>query len=159
MTHHKHHLPNSKGAYIIYASLAQDVTLTIGALGKMIFFAGSYAYVGSAMGSGGIRARVNHHLTPSPRPHWHFDHLKPHLTIQAVLWQTGTDRWECEWVRQLLTLPEVTAPIAGFGASDCKSHCPAHLLFTQHTPSAIAQHLQIQNLYEFMYNNEALPPI
>ena len=152
-------LPTQKGTYIIYGSLKQDIAISVGALGNVTLPAGSYVYIGSAFGSGGIRARINHHLTPSLRPHWHIDHLKPYLTIRAVLWQAGTDRMECEWVRQLLLLPEVGVPIAGFGASDCRSHCSAHLLSTHLSPSTIALDLQIQNLNEFMYNNEALPPI
>jgi len=143
---------------MIYGSLTQSVTLWIGTLGKVSFTAGSYVYVGSAFGNGGIYARVNHHLSSSPRPHWHIDYLKPRLAIQAVLWQAGPQRMECEWVRQLLTLPGVAAPVAGFGSSDCPNHCPAHFLSTHLSPSSIALQLQIQNQYEFMYNNEALPP-
>jgi Uri superfamily endonuclease len=158
MNHHLQLLPTHKGTYIIYGSLQQANTISVGALGKLSLPAGSCVYIGSAFGSGGIRARVNHHLRPSLKTHWHFDYIKPHITIKAVLWQTGTDRLECEWVRRLLDLPDVTAPVPGFGASDCRSSCPAHFLSTHLSPSSIAQQLQIQNLYEFMYNNEALPP-
>jgi Uri superfamily endonuclease len=151
-------LPKQKGTYIIYGTLKQDIAITVGVLGILSLPAGSYAYVGSAFGSGGIRSRVNHHLTPSAKPHWHFDSLKPYITIHAVLWQSSADRMECEWVHRLLDLPDSTAPIAGFGSSDCRNGCPAHLLSTRLCPASIAQHLQIDHLHEFMYNNEALPP-
>jgi len=158
MNHHSQHLPTQKGTYIIYGSLKQEIAISVGAMGTLSPPAGRYVYVGSAFGSGGIRARVKHHLTPSPTPHWHFDYIKPHITNQAVLWQTGTDRLECEWVRRLLDLLDATAAVAGFGASDCRSGCPAHLLSIDLSLSMIAQHLQIHQWYEFMYNNEALPP-
>jgi Uri superfamily endonuclease len=150
-------LPKQKGTYIIYGTLQEDIALSVGVLGMLSLPAGSYVYVGSALGSGGIRARVNHHLTPSPKTHWHFDYLQPHITIQAVLWQTGPHQLECEWVHRLIDLPGVIVPTAGFGASDCRSGCPAHLLSVRLCPASIAQHLQIDHLHDFMYNNEALP--
>ena len=151
-------LPKQKGTYIMVGSLQQDIAISVGILGMLNLPAGIYAYIGSAFGSGGIRARVNHHLRYSPKPHWHFDSLKPHITIHAILWQCSVDRMECEWVHRLLNLPDATAPVAGFGSSDCRSGCPAHLLFVRLCPASIAQHLQIDHLQEFMYNSEALPP-
>jgi len=31
----------------------------------------------------------------------------------------------------LLKIPGVSSPVKGFGSSDCRSGCPAHLLFVQ----------------------------
>ena len=158
MNDQRQHLPTKKGTYIMYGSLKQTIAITIGALGDASLPAGDYVYVGSAFGRGGIRARVTHHLTPSPKPHWHFDYLKAYITIQAVLWHPGTQRLECEWIHRLLDMPGVVTPLVGFGASDCRRGCPAHFLYTDLSLSVIAQHLQIHQWYEFMYNNEALPP-
>ena len=68
-------LPESKGAYVLIASVAQTKRLAIGRLGEFIIIPRFYAYVGSACGHGGIRARVSHHLESIAQPHWHIDYL------------------------------------------------------------------------------------
>ncbi len=90
---------------------------------------GWYLYTGSAMGPGGMRARVRHHLNIHPKPHWHLDWLRPHLRAEGVLWEAGPTRLECRWAAGLAKEPTVTIPQTGFGASDCTSGCAAHLLF------------------------------
>jgi len=48
------------GAYILFIFLAKKQNIRVGALGKIAFSPGWYAYVGSAMG--GLRARIYRHL-------------------------------------------------------------------------------------------------
>src|SRR5512139_3339944 len=60
-------LPEDKGTYILLVSLRQAKRLEIGRLGAFDLVPGFYAYVGSAHGSGGLRARIQHHLAMSSR--------------------------------------------------------------------------------------------
>ena len=106
--------------------LLQPHTLTVGRLGAFEFSPGSYVYVGSALGPGGLRARVARHLRAEKRPHWHVDALTAIAPVSEVWWAISPDRMECEWARALANLPGVTIPIPRFGASDCR--CPGHLL-------------------------------
>ena len=64
-------LPEDKGTYVLLAHLSQAKQLEIGRLGEFDLVPGFYAYVGSAHGSGGLRARIQHHLESTADPHWH----------------------------------------------------------------------------------------
>jgi Uri superfamily endonuclease len=93
----------------------------------MHFQSGFYLYVGSAFGAGGVRARVNHHLQASTRPHWHIDYLKPHVSVREVWLSYDRKRREHLWARFLSSMPGISVPMPGFGSSDCG--CEAHLFF------------------------------
>jgi Uri superfamily endonuclease len=49
--------------------------LSVGRLGEFDLVPGFYAYVGSAFGLGGLRARIGHHPESTAEPHWHIDYL------------------------------------------------------------------------------------
>lgn len=68
-------LPEDKGTYILIAFVARMKRLEIGSLGAFDIVPGFYAYVGSAFGAGGLRARLGHHLESTGAPHWHIDYL------------------------------------------------------------------------------------
>jgi hypothetical protein len=68
-------LPEDKGTYVQIVFVAQTKRLGMGRLGVFDILPGHYAYVGSARGLGGIRARVGHHLESAAAPHWHIDYL------------------------------------------------------------------------------------
>ena len=55
-------LPGAKGTYVLIAFVPQTRRSEIGRLGTYDLIPGFYAYVGSSFGSGGLRARVHHHL-------------------------------------------------------------------------------------------------
>ena len=55
-------LAEDKGTYVLIVSVAQMKRLEIGRLGTFDIVPGFYAYVGSAFGAGGLRARIGHHL-------------------------------------------------------------------------------------------------
>ena len=98
-------LPEDKGTYILIASVCQMKRLEIGSLGKFDIVPGFYSYVGSAFGSGGLCARIGHHLESTAAPHWHIDYL-----LQIA---TPIDVWLAGGV--LLTgnsVPPVTEPPA-----------------------------------------------
>ncbi len=62
-------LPEDKGTYVLVAFVAEMKRLEIGRLGAHDVVPGFYLYVGSAFGSGGLRARIGHHLESTASPH------------------------------------------------------------------------------------------
>ena len=137
-------LPPEKGNYVLLFEIKKQVLVTIGSLGKQTFPVGHYVYVGSALGSGGIRARLSHHLKPSPKPHWHIDYLKPHINWLMVGWLVTCERLECVWTHKLIK-DGASAPICRFGASDCKQKCPSHLLLLNLNQEKVFKNLGIQD--------------
>lgn len=90
-------LPEDKGTYTLIVSVAQRRRLEIGRLGAFDIVPGFYAYVGSACGPGGIRARISHHMESTAAPHWHIDYLLGVATPIEV-WFTVSDRkLEQDW--------------------------------------------------------------
>lgn len=127
-------LPNRPGSYALFLDLPQPMYLEVGRLGGHFFPAGVYAYLGSALGPGGLRGRIGRHLRGG-KPHWHVDWLRPVTQPLAVATlsldggSTRAPRLECAWSRALAALPGATVPVSRFGASDCHSGCPAHLVW------------------------------
>ena len=116
----------SKGSYLLLLHLDAPGRLTIGRLGTFDFPAGWLVYTGSALGSGGLRGRLNHHLAPVKKPHWHVDYLRQAAVCREVWYAVGDVSFEHAWASTLLQLPDTSIPVARFGASDCR--CPAHLV-------------------------------
>jgi Uri superfamily endonuclease len=121
------------GTYALVLSARKDGIIRIGRLGTLPLQRGFYVYVGSALGSGGVRARLGHHLKMSSRPHWHIDYLRRHAVLEEVWYCYDGAAWEHQWARCLGTQPGASTPIAGFGASDCR--CDAHFCFFKSRPS------------------------
>lgn len=107
-------LPNLPGAYALLITLAKA------AAG---FAPGRYAYLGSARGPGGIRARCARHLRQDKTRHWHVDRLTVVADVTALAIINGD---ECNLTERLLA-NAATVPVPGFGSSDCRT-CPAHLV-------------------------------
>ncbi len=123
--------PARPGAYVLFLRLAQGRWLAF-ASGRAAWFpAGWYAYAGQARGPGGLRARLRRHWHGPRRPHWHIDRLRAHA--QPVGWlytlaPSPTQPWECRWSQRLAARRDALIPAPGFGASDCRWGCPAHLV-------------------------------
>lgn len=116
-------LPAARGAYALLIRLRTATPLPDRFGGSLD--PGLYCYLGSAYGSGGIRARCRRHLRRDKAKRWHIDWLTVRgETIEAVARPNLT---ECALTDALRALPGVTVPVDGFGSSDCR-HCPAHLL-------------------------------
>jgi Uri superfamily endonuclease len=120
--------PRAPGTYALLIQVTAPVEITPGRPGPFRLEPGWYVYVGSALGPGGLAARVGRHLRPAgeKRPRWHIDYLTAQVPVSQVVWAVGDERRECQWARWLLALPGASAPIPRFGASDCD--CPAHLI-------------------------------
>ena len=118
-------VPAVPGSYILVLRLVHPQRIRIGRLGLLGFAGGRYAYVGSACGPGGLRARIGHHLRATPRPHWHIDYLRPAAAVAEVWYAAGDRRLESVFVKICGDHRAHFSPVAGFGASD--SRAPAHL--------------------------------
>lgn len=101
----------------------QALMLTIGALGEHWLPAGRYAYTGSARRH--TAARLWRHLGHRPRRRrWHIDYLLEAPGCQVV--DVALQRLpEC----RLNRLGGGAVPVPGFGASDCRAGCGAHLRY------------------------------
>ena len=81
-------------------------TVRIGALGELPFRAGWHVYVGSALGSGGLK-RLDRHVSlareRNRRPTWHIDYLiiDPRFSLSFTVSAPTTDDLECSLARNL----------------------------------------------------------
>ncbi len=125
--------PSEPGSYVLILHLAQSTKITIGKLGTFDFAAGWYAYAGSALGSGGLAARLTHHHRRHKTAHWHIDYLLAHAELVEMWWAVNNKRKECVWASALRSIPGARVPVVNFGASDC--HCLAHLIYFNQRPT------------------------
>ncbi|MEA3376238.1 MAG: GIY-YIG nuclease family protein [Chloroflexota bacterium] len=124
-------IPEKPGTYVLLLRLPHPATVDVGQLGRFQFSAGWYAYAGSALGPGGLAARVGRHRRGSKSLHWHIDYVRAHADAVAVWYTVGWRRQECVWAEALCEIPDASIPAYGLGASDCR--CPTHLV---HFPTA-----------------------
>ena len=77
-------LPSQPGTYalLLEATGVQDVP--IGKLGVLHLLPGIYVYLGSALGPGGLAARVGRHALREKVLHWHIDYLRAETRLVAV---------------------------------------------------------------------------
>lgn len=123
---------SAKGTYLLLIQLSQPIELVVGRLGPLIFGAGWYAYAGSALGPGGLRARLARHARREKRIHWHIDYLLECAQL-VQSWQIACPaRLECEWAAALVRLTQAQITVHRFGASDCR--CPGHLVYWPKRP-------------------------
>jgi Uri superfamily endonuclease len=128
-------LPDVPGTYALLLRCAACRRVSIGSLGVLQLRPGWYIYVGSAFGTGGLRARISHHQRVARRPHWHVDYLRRRARLVAV-WYVCGERCEHEWAQYLGAMPDAAVPMAGFGSSDCG--CRTHLFRFENRPSEVA---------------------
>jgi len=121
------------GTYIVWLYLDTAWRIRVGSLGVIAFKPGHYAYVGSAFGPGGIRARLGRHFRRHKKARWHIDYLSRISQVQGAWVSYGSQRLEHHWAEVLQGLPGARLPVAHFGSSDC--HCEAHLTGFSKPPS------------------------
>jgi Uri superfamily endonuclease len=121
------------GTYALILSCSTTIRVQIGRLGTMRLQPGYYVYLGSALGAGGLRARIAHHHKLSLRPHWHIDYLRAHTRFHGIWFSYDARRREHQWARVVRTMRDARAPLLEFGASDC--NCRSHLYFFKRCPS------------------------
>jgi Uri superfamily endonuclease len=122
------------GVYGLLIRLPCQFHGQVGALGQVTIPPGTYLYLGSAYGPGGLPARLRRHLRADKRPHWHVDHLTTAGTVVRVF--ALPHGRECYLVEFALQVPAIHALIAGFGSSDCR-RCASHLLAIPENSAAL----------------------
>jgi Uri superfamily endonuclease len=128
-------LPEAKGTYVLIAFVAQMKRLRIGRLGTYDLVPGFYAYVGSAFGPGGLRARIGHHLESTAAPHWHIDYLLQCAVPTEVWYTTADKKLEHQWAEFLEQAPHFRVAIRRFGSSDYHRSRSSHLFHSKRRPS------------------------
>ena len=126
-------LPKESGTYVVVLRNRDRGSVHVGRLGSMATFVGYYLYVGSAFGTGGLRARVSHHLRVSWKPHWHVDYLRRFADPVMVWFQASSSPQEHRWARIINGGDGIEVAVPRFGASDCR--CESHLFFSEIPPS------------------------
>ncbi|MCD6457413.1 MAG: GIY-YIG nuclease family protein [Thermoproteales archaeon] len=122
-------IPGEKGVYTLLIKIGEKIEADVGALGRVKLDEGYYLYVGSALGPGGLKARISRHFRKSKKLKWHIDLLlvSENSRIIGVFCALTNEKYECKIVKRLIELG-ATAPIKNFGSTDCSENCPAHLL-------------------------------
>ena len=111
-----------KGVYVLIIQVNEDTEVNVGAMGKLTFKKGLYAYVGSAQNN--LEQRVRRHLRKEKRRFWHIDYLLDNDTTKVVevFQKQGDKTEECTIAK---VIGERGKPIDDFGSSDC--NCKSHL--------------------------------
>jgi Uri superfamily endonuclease len=132
------------GTYALLLKLDKQERITVGKLGTFDFPVGYYLYVGSALGPGGLRARLARHRRggenssqsnsgqTGKKLHWHIDYLLQRAQLVEVWSVASEERLECKWGEVARGLSGAQVPVRGFGSSDCR--CPAHLIYFSARP-------------------------
>ncbi len=111
-------IPNGPGTYVLLVALPRNRNLEIGRSGTADLEPGLYCYVGSALGPGGLAARLRRHASSPERKHWHIDYLLPHARLLGAMALAGRQRLECRWASWLEEIGGMC--VSRFGASDCR---------------------------------------
>jgi len=151
-------LPEAKGSYVLICSVAQMKRLTIGRLGSFDIVPGFYAYVGSAFGAGGLRARIGHHLESTADPHWHIDYLLTVAEPVEVWYSTAKQKLEHHWAERLGKEPQFRIPIPRFGSSDYHRSRSSHLFFCKRRPAFHWFQQRLQDCSEDVLAEQYLVP-
>jgi Uri superfamily endonuclease len=121
------------GTYALLLSSASNGVIQLGRLGDLQLQPGFYVYVGSALGPGGVRARLSHHIRHAEHPHWHIDYLRFHTMLEEIWFCYEPKSREHDWARCFAGMRGASVPMVGFGSSDCG--CETHLSFFKKLPA------------------------
>lgn len=122
---------SEKGVYCLVFE-NRSCVIEVGKKGMFSFSEGFHIYVGSALGSGGMK-RVKRHIEFSLRkdrnPRWHVDylHLNSSFKLSGAVCASTSDRFECEIAHRL-----GGDSVPGFGCTDCS--CISHLFYRKKNP-------------------------
>jgi Uri superfamily endonuclease len=128
-------LDSRPGTYALLLELHEPTELQVGNLGRIRFDSRFYLYFGSALGPGGLAARLGHHLQAGRQAHWHIDYLRQAAAVLGAWHTRDTARLECTWAGAASSLPGAKL-VPRFGSSDCL--CRSHLIGVRRRPSLSA---------------------
>ena len=86
-------MTSDPGTYALLLRADTEQAIEAGALGVMSVEPGTYVYVGSAFGPGGLRARVGRHVRDDGALHWHVDYLRAVTTLDTVWYTHDAERY------------------------------------------------------------------
>jgi sugar fermentation stimulation protein A len=121
--------------------LIRPSVVNVGALGRIRFERGYYAYAGSARR--GMKSRLSRHLAREKRKKWHIDWLTTRSDAAPVaVAATARVGLECKTAGLLSARAE--GQVKDFGCSDCE--CESHLAYFS---TAYALNLALDGLKTF----------
>ncbi len=126
-------VPAKSGTYVLILESMNRQEVKVGKLGVMRMRPGFYFYVGSALGPGGLKARLAHHARKSKSRHWHIDYVTAHTHWEEIWFTVCARKIEHQVVGLISSQLEVDLPLVGFGASDCE--CESHFFYASCKPS------------------------
>lgn len=117
------------GCYSLIIELKRQKTIRVGKLGQAVFPAGTYVYTGSAMK--GLGPRIRRHCAKTKKAHWHIDYLLilQEARVRQIILYPDAPGQECRQNQRIAARVGAVVVLKNFGASDCKSGCPSHLLY------------------------------
>ncbi len=119
-----------KGAYSLIIQLESAVNIQIKSLGKVTFEAGTWVYIGSAMGEGStsLENRIKRHFQSEKTNFWHIDHLLDmDVKLVKAFWAQSPVHTECDIAQEIESRTEFQVGTRQFGSSDCRRGCSAHI--------------------------------
>ena len=117
------------GCYQLLMVLDEDVTLRIGALGKLNFKKDHYLYTGRA--KRGLKSRIRRHISMKKKKRWHIDYLLTRVRITKIFYYHGRLD-ECIINNEVLKRVKGQV-VKNFGSSDCR--CEGHLIRVDEEPN------------------------
>ena len=102
-------LKDEKGSYILLIKVNEEFSIK-----RWRFEEGIYCYVGSAWGTGGLRARLNRHFSRKKRFRWHVDYLLSRAEPLCAIIFIGKD----EDYAYNFALRHCKPYVRGFGSTD-----------------------------------------
>ncbi len=121
-------IPEEPGYYVLIISVNRELVITTRGGRRFHLKPGIYAYIGSARGLGGIKARILRHLRRDKKKHWHIDYLTTNPWVEIVAALSFT--WVEKDLESILSnkLAGKHTPVKGFGSTDKRSD-PSHLFY------------------------------
>ncbi|MDW8023821.1 MAG: GIY-YIG nuclease family protein [Nitrososphaerota archaeon] len=113
-----------EGIYVLLVSISKNMAVDIGALRRVAFKKGVYAYVGSAQNS--LEKRLQRHFRKAKRRFWHIDYLltNAHARVIEAFYKEAEKPEECNVARKM---GATGFAVKNFGCSDC--NCESHLFW------------------------------
>lgn len=117
--------PNS-GLYVLVLRVDSPASVRVGALGRLDFGPGYYAYCGSARRN--LSSRISRHMARRKKLRWHIDYLtcRRNVSVELARIFPGNAMTECGLNSVVRESPGARS-VPGFGCSDCT--CDSHLIF------------------------------
>ena len=118
----------NSGVYQIRLTVDKKCRIPIGKLDEFTFPEGQYVYTGRA--GKNLTQRISRHKRSDKKCFWHIDYLLSNKCVRILdinVVSLNSDD-ECIENKKLLK-GRASIAVKGFGATDCKHNCGAHLLF------------------------------